>query len=667
MFQPKLGLEREYEELVGKERVYVKKRAQLLDLLAAKRCAKKGGGVDPSELFVKNANGLSPAFLLNLLDSRIAELRRAAAETSDKIVQRREEATRQAPAPHQWQNANSMNTVSLSDDEIHCSSLSASSSCVDSEQLSDYVDFCADSDSLSPTQRRLTDVDAVAKLRDSVSMLPFNSALTDDCESNPFSFFEVDETSSHAWTCFEHTDDFERCLDDEEKEGDDDDDEETEGDDYDHCNNDDDDDDSIDPYHEIGDDDDDDGENCDCATQVSTAGYSNQCSSSSSSCYSDDDDDDYADDSVAALQRRANRFSRRKRSALRTVRQFFLPAGVRHQQRLPMTTTTMSDDGGSSSSAALVDAGGYDGADDQVLDPTTAAIQRQMEELVVRLIDRNELIKMSAVNLKRQIGEGAYGTVYSATYGKQLVAIKFIKSERCKLETHKTFVREVRGLVAARDNPGVVGFVGASLKPLAVVTQLCRGGSLHHALHSSGVAAHLPLRRRLEIAIEVAHAMGGLHALSPPLIFRDLTTSNIVMHPNAARGTAYIIDFGIAVEAHCAGEFPREYSPVGHCRYRPPEVNRKEAYSKKVDIYFFGTVLYELVALRVPFRDVSNDVEVARLVKRGVTPQIPKSMPAPIAKLIRSCWNIKQRKRPSFKEIIARLESILRKHELGNL
>jgi len=52
-------------------------------------------------------------------------------------------------------------------------------------------------------------------------------------------------------------------------------------------------------------------------------------------------------------------------------------------------------------------------------------------------------------------------------------------------------------------------------------------------------------------------------------------------------------------------------SPKGHPRYKAPEIFKKQSYTKKIDSFMFGTVLYMLFANKRPYEGV-DDTEVIR-------------------------------------------------------
>lgn len=92
-----------------------------------------------------------------------------------------------------------------------------------------------------------------------------------------------------------------------------------------------------------------------------------------------------------------------------------------------------------------------------------------------------------------------------------------------------------------------------------------------------------------------------------------------------------IIDFGISREELV--DAPAQLSPIGHPRLRAPEITNRQPYTKSVDVYNFGTMLYELVVGRLPFDDLP-DQEAAYCTSRGLLPPLPADVPNSMKKLI---------------------------------
>lgn len=83
------------------------------------------------------------------------------------------------------------------------------------------------------------------------------------------------------------------------------------------------------------------------------------------------------------------------------------------------------------------------------------------------------------------------------------------------------------------------------------------------------------------------------------------------------------------------------------------------------DVYSFGVILWELVARKQFFSEISFMTVLESKVIAGERPEIPHSCPQAYRKLIQVCWANNPTKRPSFSEIVTTLEDIIRDPDLG--
>ena len=81
-----------------------------------------------------------------------------------------------------------------------------------------------------------------------------------------------------------------------------------------------------------------------------------------------------------------------------------------------------------------------------------------------------------------------------------------------------------------------------------------------------------------------------------------------------------------------------------------PEVICHEPYSINSDIYSFALVLWTLLSREIPF-DGLSPIEAASSTIEGIRPQIPFNVPEYISRIISSCWEQEQLKRPSFAHV----------------
>lgn len=89
----------------------------------------------------------------------------------------------------------------------------------------------------------------------------------------------------------------------------------------------------------------------------------------------------------------------------------------------------------------------------------------------------------------------------------------------------------------------------------------------------------------------------------------------------------------------------------------PPEVIRHEKYSFQADVYSFALVLWQLITHEEPFQGRSQ-VEAAGLVAlEHARPPLPPGLPNEIKVLIEESWSDCPDDRPSFQDIITRLQN----------
>lgn len=89
--------------------------------------------------------------------------------------------------------------------------------------------------------------------------------------------------------------------------------------------------------------------------------------------------------------------------------------------------------------------------------------------------------------------------------------------------------------------------------------------------------------------------------------------------------------------------------------YMPKELLLGQTFSKSVDVYMFGMVLWEIFAREIPFH--GYDVcDIKRKVVAGEMPAIPTmDCPPYCQELIKRCWQNEANQRPSFNTIVVEL------------
>eukprot|EP00899_Mesostigma_viride_P014737 jgi/Mesvir1/23264/Mv12878-RA.1 len=251
------------------------------------------------------------------------------------------------------------------------------------------------------------------------------------------------------------------------------------------------------------------------------------------------------------------------------------------------------------------------------------------------------------------VGEGAFGRVYAATWRGDPVAVKVLSGAAARSLDDKMireFRRELATMARLTPHPNVLRMVGACSAPsapLALVSELCSQGSLWALLHSPDV--FLSWVQVLAMARGAAEGLAHLHGCNPPILHRDLKSSNLLLDDHFQ---VKVADFGLSrVMAHAQ-------TMTGGCgtfQWMAPEVLAHQRYSERADVYSFGILLWEMSTRQVPFDGMSGMQAAMAVMGRGLRPPLPPTTPAPLAALIRRCWDPIPLSRPVMSEIVATL------------
>ncbi|MBU0750849.1 MAG: HDOD domain-containing protein [Gammaproteobacteria bacterium] len=197
--------------------------------------------------------------------------------------------------------------------------------------------------------------------------------------------------------------------------------------------------------------------------------------------------------------------------------------------------------------------------------------------------------------IRRELGRGAQSVVYLA-WDPQLqreVAIKtmhFSPRDAQAGVTTAALLAESRTVSKLR-HPNVVPIfdAGEEKGDPYLVFEYVEGRSLDQVLKAEGPIEPL---RAAELMRQVADALGEAHALG--IIHRDLKPSNILLD---GRGTARVMDFGIAMRVEDAGA-QNEQGFSGTPSYMAPEYVHHKIISGQSDIYAAGLIFIEMLTGR---------------------------------------------------------------------
>ncbi|KAI5578337.1 hypothetical protein BDE02_08G021400 [Populus trichocarpa] len=264
-------------------------------------------------------------------------------------------------------------------------------------------------------------------------------------------------------------------------------------------------------------------------------------------------------------------------------------------------------------------------------------------------------VPWSELLLKNKIGSGSFGTVYHADWRGSDVAVKILEEQEFHAERFEEFLSEVAIMKRLR-HPNIVLFMGAVTQPpnLSIVMEYLSRGSLHKLLHMNDAASILDERRRLNMAYDVAKGMNYLHQFRPPIVHRDLKSLNLLVDSTY---TVKICDFGLSRSK--AKTYISSTNAAGRPEWMAPEVLRNERSNEKSDVYSFGVILWELMTLQQPWRNLKQAQIIEAVGFMGQRLEIPSSVNPSVAALIDVCLDNEPSKRPPFSYIMETLQGLI--------
>ena len=219
----------------------------------------------------------------------------------------------------------------------------------------------------------------------------------------------------------------------------------------------------------------------------------------------------------------------------------------------------------------------------------------------------------------RLIGEGSYGKVFLTKLkndkkkNNKQYAMKILEKENFKIWKQKNNIFIERYILQNFNHPFIskLSYAFQDYEKLYLVTDFMPGGDLFHKLKTYG---KLSEKTSKLYASELFLAIDFLH--KNDIIFRDLKPENILIDEI---GHIKLTDFGLSKKFNCESDNSINDSPIsqksnkshkitysicGTPSYIAPEVYEGIGYSKEIDWWSFGIVVYEMLTGKFPFKRI---------------------------------------------------------------
>ncbi|CAF3106843.1 unnamed protein product [Rotaria sp. Silwood2] len=277
-------------------------------------------------------------------------------------------------------------------------------------------------------------------------------------------------------------------------------------------------------------------------------------------------------------------------------------------------------------------------------------------------------IPSKTLELHESIGDGAFGTVYRATWltRNHIVAVKKLHLIHWNKKAKIEFFKELSFIDILR-SPHIVNFYGACIETdnFALVMEYMSLGSLYKMLHDDNV--DLVWALRFSIALQTAKCINCLHTFQPSILHRDIKSANFLLERAYEGYTVKVCDFGLAeTRIETSRQTTPNVSLIGTLQWSAPEILRLEKHTDKSDVYSLGIVYWELATNEIPYG--GRQIEVVHgFVRSGDRLQIPETTPPNFSALIQECWAHNPNDRPCCSRLIEVIKGCIKNQIILNI
>ncbi|XP_060199005.1 serine/threonine-protein kinase-like protein At3g51990 [Lycium barbarum] len=193
------------------------------------------------------------------------------------------------------------------------------------------------------------------------------------------------------------------------------------------------------------------------------------------------------------------------------------------------------------------------------------------------------------------LGKGSHGYVYKA-HLHQYKLIAAVKKSKINSSTNSPTENEIE-ILSRVHHPRLVNLLGYAVddsnQNKLIVVEFMPNGSLYELLHCSSKPPNWT--RRVKFALQIAKGVHFLHSSNPPVIHRDIKSSNILLDGNFS---ARLGDFGLSLRGHVEDVVVKSTPPAGTLGYLDPGYLAPSDLSTKSDVFSFGILLLEIISGR---------------------------------------------------------------------
>lgn len=290
------------------------------------------------------------------------------------------------------------------------------------------------------------------------------------------------------------------------------------------------------------------------------------------------------------------------------------------------------------------------------------------------------MLESSQIKYVSQLGQGNFGIVFKGQAFNILsekeeteVAVKSLKEESSS-EIVSNFIDEAK-LMFTFDHPNILRIYGVCMTemPYQMVMEYMDGGDLTQFLRArasstqrrivnpyiyrsrteSSYSNDPPSLNKTQLLFICKQIADGMKYLaSQNHVHRDLACRNCLIKSDL---TVKIGDFGMSRNLYSREYYRVKGQAILPVRWMPPEALVYGTFSVEGDVWSFGVVMWEVFSFALqPYYGRTNE-EVTEAIRHGKILNRPDDCPNETYSLMKECWNMEPKSRPTFEELFSEL------------
>ncbi|KAL4465979.1 hypothetical protein ABPG74_004216 [Tetrahymena malaccensis] len=236
--------------------------------------------------------------------------------------------------------------------------------------------------------------------------------------------------------------------------------------------------------------------------------------------------------------------------------------------------------------------------------------------------EQKELKEEYSIELIEKIDEGSFGVVFKGRdlQDGSLCAVKVTQNNKEKYTSIETSI--LRGL----DHPNIVKFKKfIELDSNKYIVMEYIGCGTLQQLIEERKAKNNPFNQQ-EISVIMSHLMSALKCMHENnVLHRDIKPENILLGSKEDLSKLKLSDFGLSVKYQDGVPFKSYSQKCGTVIFMAPEILAEKQYSKPIDIWSCGIILYMLYTMgKHPFKSssISREEYIKKIINLDVSKEV---------------------------------------------